>query len=241
MIRIRAFRSIDELKTCEAYLEGHRKVLTDYNITQITTNTNEWFYNPSVYGIVVESMDCKEVYGGTRIQVKESNILLPFEEAILELDNKVLTTVEEYSKTGTGELCGLWNSRKMSGKGYSVLLTRAAIARASLVLAERLKLKSIFVLCGPYTVQLAKSMGFVPEESLGNNGTFIYPRPDLIASLLVIKDMEHLKSADPNQRKDILSLRHNPKQTRIEMGPKGEIEVEYDLRISSIEDINSKI
>ncbi|MBL7893151.1 MAG: hypothetical protein JNL63_11010 [Bacteroidia bacterium] len=208
--------------------------MTDYNITQITTNTNYWFRDPFVYGIIVESLDGKEIYGGTRLQVKAKETLLPLEEALAELDNKVLSIVEQYSTNGTGELCGLWNSKKMSGKGYSILLTRAAIARASIVLARQLNLNSLFVLCGPYTVQLAKSMGFVAEESVGNKGTFIYPRPDLIASLLTIKDLKQLKSADPDQRNKIISLRKQPKQKRVEYGPKGQIiEVEYDLRISN--------
>lgn len=234
MIRIRAFRSIDDHKTCEAYLEGHRKVLTDYNITQITTNNNQWFHDPYTYGIIVESMDGLEIYGGTRLQVKVNETQLPLEEALKELDEKVLPMVKQYAVKGTGELCGLWNSRKWAGMGYSIMLTRAAIARASIVLARQLKLNSLFVLCGPYTVQLAKSMGFVMEESVGNKGTFVYPRPDLLANLLIIKDIEKLDSADPQQRNKIISLRNNPIQKRIEIGPKGEIEVEYDLLIKNI-------
>lgn len=232
MVRIRAFRAIDDLKTCEAYLDGHRKVLTDYNITQITTNSNTWFQDPNTYGIVVESMDKTEVYGGTRIQVKVSGINLPLEEALMELDDKICGMVQQYANGGTGELCGLWNSRKMSGKGYSVFLTRAAIARASVVLAHKLKLNSLFVLCGPYTVALAKSMGFVMEETTGNKGTFVYPRPDLLANLLVIKDIEKLETASPYEKDVIDSLRKNLKQIRNEVGPKGElVEVEYDLQI----------
>jgi hypothetical protein len=234
MIRIRAFRAVNDLETCKKYLHGHRSVLTDYNITQISTNNEDWFFNPNIYGIVVESIDGQEVYGGARIQVKDDASLLPLEEALMEIDPKVSTLVKHYALNGVGELCGLWNSRKASGKGYSVLLTRAAVARASIVLADRLSLKSLFVLCGPYTVNLAKSVGFVLEGSIGDNGAVVYPRPDLLATLLTIDDIESLKSADPNQREDIFSLKNNPQQKRIEIGPQGELEVEYDLRIPGL-------
>lgn len=231
MIRIRAFRAIDDIETCERYLEGHRRVLIDFKIAQITTNNSTWFYNPMIYVIVAESADGREVYGGTRIQVKEEQAMLPVEEALYKMDPAVLNWVQSYRPDGIGELCGLWSSRKVSGLGYSVLLTRAAIARASIVVLDQLYLKAMLVLCGPYTVNLALSMGFVIEESIGDKGSFIYPRPDLLARVLIIKDMQFLNSANPKERNDILSLRQNLKQVRIEKGVKGNIEVEYDLQI----------
>ena len=82
MLRIRAFRAIDDLKSCEKFAEGHLNVLRDYGVTKVTTAKTDWFYNPSVYVVLVESEDGKETYGGERIHIVDAYDKLPVEHAV---------------------------------------------------------------------------------------------------------------------------------------------------------------
>lgn len=233
MVRIRAFRAVNDTLSCEKFAEGHRQVLISYGINQVTSSNLEWLSNPEVYVILVESLTDNKILGGTRIHVANNIKPLPMEDALGKMDGKVHALVKKKSLQSTGELCGLWTSRETSGKGISILLTEAGVAEAGIALAQRLKLNSIFVLCAPWTVQMAKNAGFVIEDSVGDMGKFPYPKPDLLATLLVIYDLETLKAATPNERERIYDLRNNPKQIRIESGPKGDFEIEYDLVIKT--------
>ena len=117
MLKIRAFRAIDEEDTCERFAEGHKNVLLDYGITKVTTSNRSWFYNPGVYVIVIESEDGKSIYGGERIHIANDYAPLPLEEAIKVVDERVIDLVANYKSYGTGELCGLWNSKYIAGRG----------------------------------------------------------------------------------------------------------------------------
>lgn len=229
MLRIRAYRAIDDYASCEKFSEGHREVLKSYGIKQVSSANSEWFLNPGVYVIVLESKEDNRIYGGTRIHVANSFQPLPLEEALGVMDNKVYKIVEEASITGTGELCGLWNAREISGKGYSVLLTEGAVAEAGIAFSKQLKLSSLFVLCAPWTVEMVQKYGFIHEKSIGQEGAFEYPTPDLIARLLVIKNTETLDDAGSLERERIFDLRKNTHQQRLEVGTTESILIEYDL------------
>ena len=115
-IRIRAFRAIDDLKTCLKFIEGHRRVLAIYGIENITTNTDDWIYNPAIFVIVVESLDGKKMFGGARVQAANGITPLPIEEATGEMDSKIYD-----AQDGTAELSGLWNSKEVAGLGIGSL------------------------------------------------------------------------------------------------------------------------
>lgn len=229
MLRIRAYRAIDDYASCEKFAEGHTEVLISYGIKQVSSANSEWFLNPGVYVIVLESMEDNKIYGGTRIHVANGFQPLPLEEALGKMDNKVYNLVKESSLTGTGELCGLWNSKEISGKGYSVLLTEGAVAEAGIAFSKQLKLSSLFVLCAPWTVKMVQKYGFVHETSIGNEGAFEYPTPDLIARLLVIKNTETLDDANYLERARIFDLRKKTRQQKLVVGSIENILIEYDL------------
>jgi hypothetical protein len=208
------------------FAEGHAKVLLDYGVTKVTSSNNDWFFNPNVYVVLVLAED-GEVVGGERIHMVHKDYPLPIENAITIVDKKVHPLVASYAQKGlTGELCGLWNSKSIAGRGVSVLLTKLGVA-----LAKILNMSSLFVLCAPYTVEMCQKAGFEIETSIGNNGTFIYPKLDLIATSLCIKDMADLKTADDAFKKQIFSFVENPIGSFIETGAKGEFNVDYDLAI----------
>jgi hypothetical protein len=229
MIKIRVFRAIDDIESCQRYVEGHIRVLKVYGITMITSAKTEWFYDPNTYVIIAESEDGEKVFGGARIQIANTNFPLPIETAVQELDGSIHELVNRLSKNGgTGELCGLWNSREVAGYGLgSIYLGRVGVA-----IATSLNLSSLFALCAPATVKNCIQVGFKVETSLGNDGLFYYPKDDLLATAVLLNDTVQLSSADPYERECIFDLRSNPIQTKIEQGIKKPFTLIYQLKIS---------
>lgn len=228
-VTIRAFRADQDIESCMRYVEGHRKVLEAYGVTQVTSANIDWMYHPSTFIALVESQEDGRVLGGGRVQVADGKIPLPIETAIDDLDPRIFDMVQEKSQHGgTGEYCGLWNSREVAGHGIgSILLVRIGIA-----LAEQVNIKSLFAFCSPATVKISMKVGYTVLRQIGINGTFYYPKEDLLATAMILEDPLVLSHADSSERERITALRENPVQTVIESGPKGSIEVDYDLRIN---------
>src|SRR4051812_3477901 len=154
-IRIRAFRATEDLETCKKFIAGHRKVLSIYGIENISSNTFTWIYNPSIFVVVVESLDKEKLFGGARVQAVDGINSLPIEDATAEMDPKIRSVVRYYSQFGTGELSGLWNSKEVAGLGIGSLFP----CRASVVIAEQIGLSTMFSLCSPTTVRFNKWIG----------------------------------------------------------------------------------
>lgn len=227
MIKIRAFRAVDDTESCQKFVEGHMRVLKNFGITMITSANVEWFTDPDTYVIVAESMDDGRVLGGARVQVANGNIPLPIEKAVTELDDSIHDVVKSYIPDGVAELCGLWNSREIAGMGIgSVFLTRTAVS-----MAPQIGIKSMFALCAAYTVQMAQNAGFQIATFLGNNGTFYYPKDDLIASAMLLHDINDLSFASEAERNEIISLRENPVQIKTEEGRRGAFDIFYELQL----------
>ncbi|MEJ7736487.1 MAG: hypothetical protein WKF97_03585 [Chitinophagaceae bacterium] len=225
MLKIRTFRAINDLQSCTRFAAGHSKVLLDYGVIKVTSSSTDWIYNPSVYVMVAEKIDTNELVGGIRIHVADGKTRLPMEDAISIVDTKVYGLIDSYTDRGTAELCGLWNSKSTAGLGIgSYFLMRAAISSAT-----RLNLTTLFALCAPHTLNISVEKGFQIEKSIGNQGTFIYPKLDLLATSILIKDLANLPIATPPERKLIMELRNNPTCSRLEKGPKGDMEIAYNL------------
>lgn len=230
-IRIRAFRATDDQETCMKFIECHRKILAIYGIENISTNTLRWMHNPSTFVIVVESLDKTKLYGGARVQCADGINPLPIEDAIGEMDPKICDIVEKSSLNGTGELCGLWNSKEVAGFGVGSLFP----SKASVVIAEQLGLTTMFSLCSPTTVRFNQWIGSKVLTSVGNNGAFYYPKLDLIATAVFLEDAVTLTDAHPRERSKMLFLRNNLQCVVREKSPFKNlyIDVHYDLEISS--------
>lgn len=229
MIRIRVFRATDEPETCEKFIEGHIRVLKAFNITMITSAKAEWTADPDTYVLVAEDTETGKVLGGARVQVAGGKYLLPIETAVGKIDKSIYSVIKEYSKEGTGELCGLWNSREIAGMGIgSTFLIRTAVC-----IALQLNLKTLFALCAPYIVEIATKTGFHIATFLGNNGEFYYPKEGLIATAAVIPDIATLNSADSIEKSKIFSLRENLKQITLEEGRRKSFYLGYDLELTS--------
>lgn len=227
-VSIKAFRADENEAECLKYVEGHRKVLETYGVTHVTSANLSWMKEPC-YVILVESTDTGEVLGGGRVQVATGHLPLPIETAINKLDTRIFDMVKDrIVHGGTGEYCGLWNSRKIAGYGIgSVVLVRIGIA-----ILNQLNLGCLFAFCSPATVPISMSVGYRIINSLGNNGTFYYPKEDLLATALMLEDPLELKYADPAERKIIFDLRDNPVYCTREQGRRGMLEVDYNLQLS---------
>ena len=230
-IRIRAFRATEDPDTCKKFIEGHRKVLSIYGIENITTNTDDWMYNPSIFVIVVETLDREKLYGGARVQAADGLVPLPIEVATGDMDPKIYDIVRYYSQFGTGELSGLWNSKEVAGFGIGSLFP----SRASVVIAEQIGLTTMFSLCSPTTVRFNQWIGSKVLTRVGNEGTFYYPKLDLLATAVFLEDAVFLKDAHPRERDKMLSLRNNLNEISKEKSPfkNLNVNVHYDLKIPS--------
>ncbi|MDB5272390.1 MAG: hypothetical protein JWO58_757 [Chitinophagaceae bacterium] len=222
-IKMIAFRAIDELELCNQFLEGHVKVLEDYGITNITTNNRRWIEIPSVY-VVIALNEVNKIVGGVRVHVADGFEPLPVEKAVGYMDQRVYDLIDSYKDSGTGELCGLWNAKSVAGYGISLLLVRAGIS-----IVNQIHLDSLFTICGDYTLPMVHKVGFVVEDSIGNKGEFLYPKENYIARVLRKMNAVTLETAEQYDKDRILDLRNNPVQQTIETGPKGSIDVDYNL------------
>ena len=238
-VRLRAFRAVDDPAACELFVQGHEHVLASIGVTKVTSSKNGWISNPGAFVIIVESLDGQRVYGGARVHVAGGSELLPLEQATGAMDPHVFQLVKNYAQYGTGELCGLWNSREIAGYGIgSIFLIRAAVA-----IAFQIGLKSLFALCAPYTVKPVESVGMHLEPSVGNQGTFYYPKQDLVATTMVLTDLDVLSTADEEDRRAIFAIRENLNTIRVESLRGKNITIHYETKIPNLDqwDLNFMI
>ncbi len=228
MIQIRTFKAPDDPEACEKFIVGHQKLLEIFGISKITSNRQDWVDDEHTIVILVEDKDTRAVYGGARVQMVSDRFSLPIVTAIGKYDDKIYEMInEDQQRGGTCEICGLWNSREVAGMGIgSYILSRVGVA-----ITKQLPVVSLFVLCAPITVKMGLRLGCTIERELGNDGLFYYPKDDLIATVMRLKNIDDLSLATDMERGKILSLRQDPHQFVVESGPKGAFEVEYNLGI----------
>ena len=236
MFHIYAFKAIDKPDECQEFAQGHAEVLTSYGITKLTSLDYSWMDDPNVYVIAVKDMLSNKMVGGGRFHLTDSNIRtsLPLEKAIAPLEPKISTLIDQYmDKTGkkVSEVCAIWNARKVSGKGLSMLTCRACVARSGLVLASQLGIGTSLVFCAPWTLNLFRTLGYMLEKKIGNEGTFPYPKPDLLATLMVVRDINTLPHAEEINRKKIRDLRQKPIQETPEIYNHSQLRIAYNLEL----------
>ena len=227
-ILLRSFRAIEYPEVCELFLKGHVQVLTDYGITNITTNNRHWIEMKNVFVVVAFNEDKTKLLGGVRVHIADGKEELPLEKAIGKMDPRVHNIISNYIDKGTGEICGLWNAKEVAGIGISLILVRSGIS-----IVNQINLTSLFTICADYSLPMVKKVGFTIEDSIGKNGEFVYPNENYIARVLRKMNAITLDSADALDRKRMLSLRDEPIQLFNEIGPRGEVQVDYNLILSN--------
>jgi len=230
-VRLRAFRAIDEPETCELFIQGHTHVLTNIGVTKVTSSKNEWKENPAAFVMIVESLDGKKVYGGARVHVAGGSQPLPIEQATGAMDSGIFDLIWDFAQHGTGELCGLWNSREIAGYGIGcIFLIRAAVA-----ISYQIGIQSLFALCAPYTIKPVECVGMELESSIGNDGTFYYPKLDLVATTMILKDVPTIKMAHEEDKEAIFKIRENLNIDREEVLRNKKLLIHYQLQIPGLD------
>jgi hypothetical protein len=225
------FRAVDDEEACLRYIDGHRKVLEAFGVTKVTSSKADWMHDPNTYVISIESEDRTKILGGGRIQIRSEHVKMPMEPAIAILDQRIYPYVEELGNYKVAEFCGLWNSKEVAGYGVgSIVLGRLGVA-----LVPLLGLEYLMALCSPATLRNCLKVGFTIIRDLGSNGTLYYPKEDLIATALIIKDPVELTSASPEDRRIIHQMRKEPYGLLETGGPKGSLTLSYDLRVDSLQ------
>lgn len=226
MYKVITFKAIDNPSLCEQYIEGHITVLKEYGVPMVTSGKPIWNTNPNVYCIVAQRSDNNKMIAGIRLQIADGITPLPVEEAISALDKGIHKMVNKYFDDGVGELCGLWNLKEVAGVGTSFVLVRAAIS-----IVNQLGFKTLMGICAEYSLQMFKDVGFVIDNSLGDNGEFPYPTEEYITRVLGIMNAYTLDTAHPYDKERMLGLREKLIQQRKETGKKGVFSVYYNLDV----------
>ncbi|MBL7942909.1 MAG: hypothetical protein JNM00_09090 [Flavobacteriales bacterium] len=224
-ISVKAYRACEHLDIAEEFLEGHIQVLKDFGIENVTSNTREWMSDPNVYMIVARQDDNEKMVGGVRVQIYDGKHFMPIQYALVDLDPKINQVIDSLAPNGICEGCGLWNSKRVFGRGVSHILTRCAVALAGL-----LPVRTLLGLSAPYTKQMAMEKGYCVLDEIGDGGYFDYPIPSHRACALIIRDLEKLPGHTlDSERHAIHEIRKANGVVRHENFNGKEITVEYNL------------
>jgi len=230
-VRLRTFRAVDDPESCNLFLEGHAEVLSSIGVTKVTSSKHEWTRDPAVFVIVVESLIGKKIFGGIRVHVAGGLEPLPIEQATGGMDPGIFDLVWRCAHEGTGEICGLWNSSEIAGYGIgTTFLIRAAVS-----ICNQIGIQTLFALCAPYTVKSVICVGMELESSIGNNGTFYYPKLDLVATTMLLKDIPTLNKAYEEDRSAIFKIREELSLIYIQSLKGKEISIHYETKIPNLD------
>ena len=227
MISINSFKAQLHPRECKDFIVEHTKVLQVFDIANITSAKTDWAFSNSCIIITIRNSANNQMIGGGRIQLASDSLPLPIETAVGAMDNRIYEVINQHRAEGTAEFCGLWNTRQTAKLGIG----SAFLGNLVIAVASQLNINSLFALCAPTTVNSAIKQGFVVQQNLGKNGTFYYPKLDLVATAVKIPNIRTIEYAQIDNRKYILDLRANPVQIRTEVPRKDQVHIQYDLLI----------
>jgi hypothetical protein len=93
----------------------------------------------------------------------------------------------------------------------------------------------MFALCAPYTIPPGQAVGMEIETSIGHSGTFYYPKLDLVATTMIVKDIPTLSKAHEEDKAAIMKIRENLTITRTEVLRKKELTIHYQIEIPNLD------
>lgn len=221
--RLRAFRAVDDPAGCEQFYTAHRAALDFHGMHGVTSLDPEWFDNPLVHAILLESLDGGQALAGIRVQRADGGrFLLPTELA--HRDATVRDYIRHRLATGIGEVCGAWTAPTIAKTTIFQLVTCAGFS-----LTARLGVNQVLASCATYTVKTATDLGLVIERSLGDQGSFHYPTPGNVSYFVVLRDTTTFEHANLTYRETILDLRARPQQHRTVNAGRFIFDIDVDL------------
>jgi len=224
-ISIRSFRAIDDLDSCMRFREGHLGVLEAFGF-KLTSSTEEWMFDPGTHVVIIESLDRKITYGGSRVQLHGSKLELPIQSAVGE----DISNLDDYLNSRMGpiaELCGLWNSVAVAGLGIgSVYSIRSAIALGNL-----LGYNEMIALCSAFTYRISHKYGFRLVESLGEGGKIFYEGANQYAHITHQQNLIDLPDSDEFEKLKIQEIITSPNSKVDEIIGDGLTSIHYQIEI----------
>lgn len=204
-IKFTAFRAIDNRDACMQFIDGHRRVLEIFGITQITSAKADWILNPDVYVMLVTDADSGKALGGGRVHRANRINRLPIEEAVGYMDDKIYQMVDDHTDAGTGEVAGVWNSFEIAGLGIG----SSHLSTACVAYAQFMNLTSLFGLAAPATYRNVIRGGFQVVKELGLDGKFYYPKDNMTATVMFNHDIVNLPLTLEPEKGTILDMRRD--------------------------------
>ena len=223
-VNIVAFRAVDDYKACLSYMHGHRKVLAVHGFTHFLSNEESWMFNPDTIVAMVWDKDMKTPLGGARFERRTKGNLLSFERVLMKDEPEVVKHVNRRVRGGTGEVCGLWNSKDVAGWNTSILLVRAV-----LVTLYQAGHNSTFAFNARYTNRIPMRLGFERLKIIGTNGYVPYPDDRFLAAIWRYECKKGLSRAYQYEAETMKKLIAEPKQQIIEKDIYNNLDVSYDL------------
>lgn len=224
IITISAYKALNNYNTANRLHKSHIRIMEQVGLNTVTSLDSGWLFEENAYFIVAELQSTKEIIAGARIQIKSPNNILPIEEALNSIGQNFNA---HFSQQRTAEFCGLWISKKFAVLGLSCI----HIANAIVSLSYALKIECLVGICAKSTADISKRCGFNNDISFGDN--LVYPRPDLPAYIITIKNLQNLQETIFEQKDSIIELMQNPILSKMICTPERETEVNYNLNIFS--------
>lgn len=225
-IQIIAFRAVDNYNRCIDYIKGHRKVLETHGFTHFLSNEESWMFNPETIVAMVYDPVRGVPLGGARFERRLKDNLLSFERVLMKTEPQLVNHISRRIKGGTGEICGLWNSKEVAGWNTSILLARSVL----IAMWDR-DINTIFAFNARYTNRIPIRLGFRRLTIIGDNGYVPYPDDRFQAAIWRFEKKNGLKLADPYEREAMKKLIKNPQLTIFEGDLYNNLEVHYDLKV----------
>lgn len=226
-VLFRAVRAIDEPDLSERFLQGHAAVLAHHKVGKVISANDSWLDNPNVYLITAQSPEGSKLYGGARIHLATENVDLPLQQPVRKHDQRIDDIIAEMRAEGCGELCALWNSVEVAGLGIGSKL----VINCGVSLAEHLQIRHLLALSSPVTRRWMPDFGFFTIESIGDKGGIPYPNERLIATVAHYVHPDNEEKMNEALREEMLELRSNPGKVLSVSGPKGSVNVHFDLSV----------
>jgi hypothetical protein len=220
------FNAQQEEEKWMEYVRGHAAVLNHLGIDQLTSFKPQPCQNPNQFVLTARNTD-GFVVGGVRIQKQHDNFKFPVQEAIEEIDPKINVLINFEKSQGTCELCGLWVARDHGRLGLAHFLMKSSIAYAT-----HIDINSAFGLSSPFAINIFRAVGYEELTELGDNGTFIYPTPEFVSTVILIRDLKNVPNAEEIHRQKIFEIRKKLTFQDIDIYNNQEIKIHYNFPLS---------
>ncbi|MFM7730489.1 MAG: hypothetical protein ACKO6L_05590, partial [Flavobacteriales bacterium] len=119
--KIRAYYSNRDIESSLQFVIGHAQVLGEYGIKNLNTSTPSWVGDENVIVVSVSNEE-NELVGGLRLHIFNGSNSVPLIDALEEVEPRIRNILLRNLPKATAEVCGLWNSKRVFGKGLSALL-----------------------------------------------------------------------------------------------------------------------